>query len=75
MTEELKNPFVNLPRAIYLSLPMVTAIYLFANISYLAVLGPVGVMATEAIAVVSFLQRGDNNFLSYCNLCICNQTF
>ncbi|KAJ2954672.1 hypothetical protein O0L34_g2968 [Tuta absoluta] len=51
MTEELKDPFVNLPRAIYLSLPLVTAIYLFANVSYLAVLGPQGVMATEAIAV------------------------
>ncbi|XP_075990675.1 solute carrier family 7 member genderblind [Anticarsia gemmatalis] len=51
MTEELKDPFVNLPRAIYISLPLVTGIYLLANISYLAVLGPTGVMATEAIAV------------------------
>ncbi|XP_048488725.1 Y+L amino acid transporter 2 [Plutella xylostella] len=51
MTEELKDPFVNLPRAIYVSLPMVTAIYLLANGAYLAVLGPVGVRATEAIAV------------------------
>lgn len=51
MTEELKDPFVNLPRAIYISLPLVTAIYLFANISYLAVLGPIGVQSTEAIAV------------------------
>ncbi|KAG6459382.1 hypothetical protein O3G_MSEX011354 [Manduca sexta] len=51
MTEELRDPFVNLPRAIYLSLPMVTFIYLLANVSYLAVLGPVGVRATEAIAV------------------------
>ncbi|KOB71093.1 Large neutral amino acids transporter [Operophtera brumata] len=53
MTEELRDPFVNLPRAIYVSLPMVTAIYLLANVSYLAVLGPIGVRATEAIAVVS----------------------
>ncbi|KAM3968724.1 Y+L amino acid transporter 2-like [Aphomia sociella] len=51
MTEELKDPFVNLPRAIYLSLPLVTAIYLLANVSYMAVLGPVGVRATNAIAV------------------------
>ncbi|CAB3258856.1 unnamed protein product [Arctia plantaginis] len=51
MTEELKDPFVNLPRAIYVSLPLVTGIYLLANLSYLAVLGPVGVLATEAIAV------------------------
>lgn len=54
MTEELKDPFVNLPRAIYVSLPLVTAIYVLANVSYLAVLGPNGVRATEAIAVVSF---------------------
>ncbi|XP_045458497.1 large neutral amino acids transporter small subunit 1 [Melitaea cinxia] len=51
MTEELRDPFVNLPRAIYISLPLVTAIYLLANVSYLAVLGPTGVRATEAIAV------------------------
>ncbi|XP_026497365.2 large neutral amino acids transporter small subunit 1 [Vanessa tameamea] len=51
MTEELRDPFVNLPRAIYLSLPLVTAIYILANVSYLAVLGPTGVRATEAIAV------------------------
>ncbi|XP_063392704.1 Y+L amino acid transporter 2 [Cydia fagiglandana] len=51
MTEELRDPFVNLPRAIYLSLPLVTAIYLLANVAYLAVLGPTGVRATEAIAV------------------------
>ncbi|CAH2103455.1 unnamed protein product [Euphydryas editha] len=51
MTEELRDPFVNLPRAIYISLPLVTAIYLLANVSYIAVLGPTGVRATEAIAV------------------------
>ncbi|XP_038216519.1 Y+L amino acid transporter 2 [Zerene cesonia] len=51
MTEELREPFVNLPRAIYISLPLVTGIYILANVSYLAVLGPNGVRATEAIAV------------------------
>ncbi|XP_072931395.1 large neutral amino acids transporter small subunit 1 [Epargyreus clarus] len=51
MTEELRNPYVNLPRAIYVSLPLVTGIYVLANVAYLAVLGPVGVMATDAIAV------------------------
>ncbi|GBP88917.1 Y+L amino acid transporter 2, partial [Eumeta japonica] len=51
MTEELRDPFVNLPRAIFISLPLVTAIYVLANISYLAVLGPLGVQATEAVAV------------------------
>ncbi|CAG9782396.1 unnamed protein product [Diatraea saccharalis] len=51
MTEELRDPFKNLPRAIYISLPLVTGIYLLANVAYMAVLGPVGVKATEAIAV------------------------
>lgn len=52
MTEELQDPFVNLPRAIYISLPLVTSIYVLANLAYLAVLGPQGVLASPAIAVV-----------------------
>ncbi|XP_045783741.1 Y+L amino acid transporter 2-like isoform X2 [Maniola jurtina] len=58
MTEELRDPFVNLPRAIYLSLPLVTAIYLLANVSYMAVLGPAGVRASEAIADFAVLALG-----------------
>ncbi|XP_075231240.1 solute carrier family 7 member genderblind [Lycorma delicatula] len=51
MTEELKNPYVNLPRAIYISLPLVTLIYVLANIAYLAVLSPAEMFASNAIAV------------------------
>lgn len=51
MTEELKNPYVNLPRAIYISLPIVTSIYVLANMAYLAVLTPTEMMASDAIAV------------------------
>ncbi|KAJ0183601.1 hypothetical protein K1T71_000024 [Dendrolimus kikuchii] len=50
MVEELKDPFKNLPKAIYISLPVVTVLYLLANAAYLAVLGP-EVLQTEAIAV------------------------
>jgi len=51
MTEELSNPFKNLPRAIYISLPLVTIIYVLANISYLAVLSPPAMLSSDAIAV------------------------
>ncbi|XP_018574726.1 Y+L amino acid transporter 2 [Anoplophora glabripennis] len=51
MTEELKNPFVNLPRAIYISLPLVTGIYVLANMAYLSVLSPDAMVSSDAIAV------------------------
>lgn len=53
MTEELKNPFVNLPRAIYISLPLVTGIYVLANMAYLSVLTADEMISSDAIAVVS----------------------
>ena len=43
----------NLPRAIYISLPLVTLVYVLANIAYLAVLSPIDMLASDAIAVVS----------------------
>ena len=52
MTEELKDPFRNLPYAIYLSLPVVTFLYILANVAYLAVLSPTEMLASNAIAVV-----------------------
>lgn len=51
MTEELREPYKNLPRAIYISLPLVTAIYVLANMAYLAVLSRDEMMASNAIAV------------------------
>lgn len=51
MTEELKEPYKNLPRAIYISLPLVTVIYVLANVAYLAVLTPQEMIASNAIAV------------------------
>lgn len=52
MTEELRDPYKNLPRAIYISLPLVTIIYVLANMSYLAVLSASEMIASDAIAVV-----------------------
>lgn len=56
MTEELVNPYVNLPRAIYISLPVVTFVYVLANVAYLAVLPASEMMSSTAIAV-SFADR------------------
>ncbi len=52
MTEELRDPFKNLPRAIYISLPLVTVIYVLANTAYCAVLTSQQMIASDAIAVV-----------------------
>lgn len=52
MTEELRDPYRNLPRAIYISLPLVTIIYVLANMAYLAVLTAAEMDASDAIAVV-----------------------
>uniref|UniRef100_T1E7M1 Putative amino acids transporter amino acids transporter n=1 Tax=Anopheles aquasalis TaxID=42839 RepID=T1E7M1_ANOAQ len=56
MTEELRDPYKNLPRAIYISLPLVTAIYVLANMAYVAVLTPQAILSSDAIAV-TFAQR------------------
>ncbi|XP_045191562.2 b(0,+)-type amino acid transporter 1-like [Mercenaria mercenaria] len=51
LTEELKDPYRNLPRANIIGVLLVTVVYLFTNISYLAVLGKEGLLASDAVAV------------------------
>ena len=52
ITEELKNPHVNLPRAIIIGISLVTVCYLAINVAYLTVLSPAAIIKSDAVAVV-----------------------
>lgn len=43
----------NLPRAIFISIPVVTFVYVFANIAYVTAMSPQELLASNAVAVVS----------------------
>ncbi|KAL2094052.1 hypothetical protein ACEWY4_011364 [Coilia grayii] len=51
VTEELKKPQVNLPRAVMIAIPLVTMLYLLVNVSYFASLTPREMMSSSAVAV------------------------
>ncbi len=48
-------PYRNLPRAIFISIPLVTFVYVFANIAYVTAMSPQELLASNAVAVVSSL--------------------
>ncbi|KAM3595347.1 uncharacterized protein V6R79_022064 [Siganus canaliculatus] len=50
VAEEIKNPTVNLPRAIIIAISMVTGLYLLVNVSYLTVMTPRELMSSSAVA-------------------------
>ncbi|XP_067006782.2 Y+L amino acid transporter 2 [Anabrus simplex] len=51
VTEELKEPYKNLPKAIWISMPVVTIIYVLANIAYFVVLSQSELLSSNAVAV------------------------
>ncbi|KAI7809567.1 large neutral amino acids transporter small subunit 2 [Triplophysa rosa] len=51
VTEELIDPYRNLPRAIFISIPLVTFIYVFVNIAYITAMSPQELLASNAVAV------------------------
>ncbi|XP_061896465.1 b(0,+)-type amino acid transporter 1 [Entelurus aequoreus] len=51
LTEELKHPEVNLPRAVIIAISMVTCLYLLVNVSYLTVMTPKELVSSSAVAV------------------------
>ncbi|TRY57460.1 hypothetical protein DNTS_014213 [Danionella cerebrum] len=57
VTEELSQLYEftsnkrNLPRAIFISIPLVTFVYVFANIAYVTAMSPAELLASNAVAV------------------------
>lgn len=67
ITEEMVNPKRDMPRAIYISIPIVTIVYCLANVAYFVVLSPSEVASSNAVAVVNlnFFFIFINAILSY----------
>uniref|UniRef100_UPI00398EB904 b(0,+)-type amino acid transporter 1 n=1 Tax=Pristiophorus japonicus TaxID=55135 RepID=UPI00398EB904 len=51
ITEELKNPYRNLPLSIIIGIPLVTVSYILINIAYFAVMTPTELLQSSAVAV------------------------
>lgn len=66
----------NLPRAIYISIPLVTFVYTLTNIAYFSSMSPEELLSSNAVAVVSNMEIM-GSIIQPCLLkmtCSCNQT-
>ncbi|XP_070612426.1 cystine/glutamate transporter-like [Erythrolamprus reginae] len=63
VTEEIVNPKKNIPRAVIVSLIVVTICYILTNVSYYAVLTPQEILSSDAVAV-SFTDKVFKNISS-----------
>ena len=57
VTEEMKDPYKDMPRAIYISIPVVTIIYVLANVAYFVLVTPEEIKTSDAVAVVRNMIR------------------
>lgn len=48
----LLSLYRNLPRAIFISIPLVTFVYVFANVAYVTAMSPQELLTSNAVAVV-----------------------
>ena len=63
----MKNPIRDMPRAIYISIPLVSIVYVLVNVSYMTIISPDLIKVSDAVAVVSIDIKGGSIY-EYCNI-------